>query len=160
MKQTKIQNYIHGITYKVESTFWLTWWKLASWYRPFIWKLKGQPSLAIGDLVHYGLNSYNTGPACWRVQSWLRVAPTPKYSDDFQGAIRRILFESCQKIKGSRMQWCLKQDATHVSLVGMCGEVAAISLCRKVGAVNWPPERVAEAEASACRLGNSGELIF
>jgi len=156
----RIKKYTKSLRYSCESRFWLTWWKCAKWYRPLLWKLRGRPILNVCDHVEYSLNSFNTGPQFWRVDGWLRRAKKPTYSKDSQDVISEILFEGCRKIDNHRMQWCLKSEATHVALSGICGTIAPISLCRFIGKIGWTPKDIAEAEAYACQLGKAGDVLF
>ena len=117
----------------------------------------------VGALVEYGLNSFGTAPALYRVSGWIRVAPAPVFKeDDF---IAQILFESCQEIsdkKGSkaRMQTCLREEATHLSLSGICGAIAPIEACKVTGMVNWSDEELSQARMRATKRGAKHEMIF
>lgn len=116
----------------------------------------------VGTLVEYGMNGFRTGPATYRVSGWMRVAPTPKFDpDDFLG---EILFESCREFEtGSgqaRLQSCLREEATHLSLSGIAGAIAPIEQCKIIGRVNWPEEQIAEARESAIRRGKSHRMLF
>lgn len=118
----------------------------------------------IGALVEYGLNSFGTAPAQYRVSSWIRVAPVPEPAPgDF---LCDILFEACQEIldrrdgQRKRMQFCLREEATHLSLKGICGAIAPIELCKVTGMVAWTPEILAEEDESARRRGAAHQMIF
>lgn len=118
----------------------------------------------VGALVEYGTDSFGKGPGHYRVDGWLRAAPTPKFEPhDFIG---KILFESCREFGEGRdgtrvrMQWCLREEATHLSLSGICGAMARIEDCKVTGMVDWPPKMLDEARESARLLGASHEMIF
>jgi len=118
----------------------------------------------VGALVEYGMNSFRTGPGEYRVTAWLRAAPPPKlHPDDFIG---EILFEACQELRDARdgrkkrMQFCLREEATHVSLTGIGGTIAPIELCKVTGMVDWPEAQLAHDRAYAVRLGTAHEMIF
>lgn len=118
----------------------------------------------VGSLVEYGMNSFNTGPAQYRVTAWMRAAPTPVlHPDDFIG---QILFEACQEIPDARdggkkrMQFCLQEEATHLSLVGIAGAIAPIELCKVTGMVDWPNDQIEKGREKARRLGKAHEMIF
>lgn len=118
----------------------------------------------VGTIVEYGLNSFKTAPARYRVSSWMRPAPEPKLDpNDFLG---EILFESCREFdtkdgKGNRrMQFCLREEATHLSLSGICGAIAPIELCRVVGKVEWTAELLDDLRHTANRLGAAHEMLF
>lgn len=112
----------------------------------------------VGALVEYGLDGFNRGPGLYRVDGWMRVAAAPKLDpNDWLG---KILFEGCQKIRGKRMQWCTRAEATHLSLSGVGGAIARVEDCKVTGMVDWPEEHLAEARESARRLGESHTMLF
>jgi hypothetical protein len=118
----------------------------------------------VGTLVEYGLNGLENAPARYRVSSWMRAAPPPKLDpDDFLGD---ILFESCRELedeadgKKKRMQFCLREEATHVSLSGICGAIAPIAMCKIVGKVDWPVELLNLQRESAVRFGTEHTMLF
>lgn len=118
----------------------------------------------VGSLVEYGMNSFKTGPAHYRVTAWMRVAPPPDLrADDFIG---RILFEACQEIRDvrdggkKRMQFCLREEATHLSLAGISGAIAPIEMCKVTGMVDWPEDQIEEDREQAKLLGSAHEMIF
>lgn len=118
----------------------------------------------VGSLVEYGMNSFNTGPAAYRVTAWMRAAPPPAFHpDDFIG---QILFEGCQEIRdpcdGSkkRMQYCLQEEATHLALTGIAGAIAPIEMCKVTGMVNWPADQIEMSREKARRLGATHEMLF
>jgi hypothetical protein len=118
----------------------------------------------VGAIVEYGVSSMGNGPKTWRVCSWLRAAPEPTLApDDFIG---QILFETCREFdtkNGSvkkRMQWCLREEATHVSLTGTCGCIAPVEKCKVVGRVDWPEQQIDDDRSYAVRLGTMHEMLF
>ena len=118
----------------------------------------------VGALVEYGTNSFGTEPGRYRVSGWMRVAPPPKLDpDDFLG---NLLFEACQELRDARdgqrkrMQFCLREEATHLSLSGICGAIAPVEMCKVTGMVDWRPEHLEEERESARRLGTSHQMIF
>ena len=118
----------------------------------------------VGALVEYGTNSFGTEPGRYRVSGWMRVAPPPKlHPDDFIGS---ILFEACQELRDARdgqrkrMQFCLREEATHLSLSGICGAIAPIEMCKVTGMVDWKLEHLEEARDSARRNGAAHRMIF
>lgn len=94
----------------------------------------------VGALVDYGLNSFGTGPGQYRVTGWIRAAPKPTFEPG--DVFGEILFEGCQEIDtgdgrgAKRMQSCLREEATHVSLTGIGGAIAPIDKCKVVGRVS------------------------
>ena len=118
----------------------------------------------VGTLVEYGLNGFGTAPARYRVSSWMRAAPPPKLSpDDFLGD---ILFESCRELedeadgKKKRIQFGLREEATHLSLSGICGAIAPIAKCKIVGKVDWPVELLNLQRESAVRFVTEHTMLF
>jgi len=118
----------------------------------------------VGSLVEYGMNSFKTGPAVYRVTAWMRVAPpSVLHQDDFIG---QILFEACQEIPDAcgggknRLQFCLQEEATHLSLTGIAGAIAPIELCKVTGMVGWSTEQIEQGRKKAIRLGEAHEMIF
>lgn len=110
------------------------------------------------------MNSFGTAPGEYRVTGWMRAAPLPEFSpEDFLG---KILFEACQKIHDAkdgvqrRMQFCLRDEATHVSLAGIAGAIAPIGMCKVTGMVDWPEDQIAKNRARAVRKGEMHEMIF
>lgn len=118
----------------------------------------------VGTLVEYGLDSFGREPGRYRVSAWLRVAPPPPPVDygDLNSVIDDILFEACQRIEvtGERMQFCLRDEATHLSLSGVCGRIAPIEACKVTGMVNWTQELLDSARDSAIRKGRAHTMIF
>jgi hypothetical protein len=118
----------------------------------------------VGALVEYGVNGMGTGPGKWRVKGWMRVAPEPKLDPD--DSFGQILFESCREFDTKngngkqKMQWCLREEATHVTLTGLCGCIAPIEKCKVVGRVDWTEQRIDEDRARANQLGNTHEMLF
>lgn len=118
----------------------------------------------VGSLVEYGTNSFGTEPGRYRVSGWLRAAPPPNlHPDDFIGS---ILYEACQELRDARdgqrkrMQFCLREEATHLSLSGICGAIAPIEMCKVTGMVDWKPEHLEEERESARRMGAAHRMIF
>jgi hypothetical protein len=60
------------------------------------------------------------------------------------------------------MRWCLREEATHVSLSGIAGAIAPIGEVTVTGHVSesWSKEAVDEARQSAIRLGEAKEMLF
>jgi hypothetical protein len=118
----------------------------------------------VGTLVEYGKDGFDKGPGRYRVSAWIRVAPTPTFEpDDFLG---EILFEACQKLtdkrdgQKKRMQFCTREEATHLSLTGICGAIAPIELCKVTGMVEWEQAFLEGQRESARNLGASHKMIF
>lgn len=121
----------------------------------------------IGDIVEYGLDGFGVGPATYRVSSWLKphVVPARITGHDMRLAgamwpeldvdqrIEAIVhsFDDDYKPRGTRLVWCLRDEATHLSMSGICGAVGLIEKCKVVGRVAWTDAHIAESVASAER---------
>jgi hypothetical protein len=118
----------------------------------------------VGDLVIHGLDSFGREPQRWRVDSWLCAAepikPIELGKSSMSDVLTSILHESCQEIDGVRMRWCLPEEATHVSLVAVCGTIAPIGECQIVGRVDWKEDFLAQHRESAMRLGREKKMVF
>lgn len=116
-----------------------------------------------GALVEYGMNSFGTSPAHWRVKSWLRVAPPLDKAESTW--LDEILHEAAAEVDTKtaagkqRMQFCPQDEATHVSLTGICGAIAPIEKCKVLGMVDWSPERLEEERLRAVRMGESRTMV-
>lgn len=140
---------------------WLIYYWFAVRYRRVSWVLRGKPIPKIDDLVFYGSDSFELTHGRYRVSSWLRIAVKPKFnSGDFTDDLREILYDSCQEICGHRMQWCLPEEATHVSLKGIGGAIAPISDVYVQGNANFSKEIAESHFNSAMRRGQAHEMIF
>jgi hypothetical protein len=51
-----------------------------------------------------------------------------------------------------RLVWCKPEEATHLSLYAVCGAIAPIEKCRKVGTVEWDAKTIEDARKSALLL--------
>lgn len=112
----------------------------------------------VGALVNYGTDSFGKEPGRYRVTGYMcRVESKPHFGDDFLG---EILFDSCRDFQGSKMRYCLREQATHVTLTGIAGAIAPIEECTVTGMVPWPGELLEEAREKARRKGERGEMLF
>lgn len=118
----------------------------------------------VGTLVEYGLDSFGRQPAEYRVSAWMRAAPTPVFdADDY---LDGILFEACQEVrdasdgKKKRMQFCLREEATHLSLRGIAGAIAPITMCKVIGGVDWSLEVFDAQRKRAESLGRTHDMLF
>lgn len=111
----------------------------------------------VGAIVEYGVDQISQKPRRYRVKSYLcRVLERPDFGDD---VIAEILFDSCREFDGSRMRWCLREEATHLSMTGICGSIARVEDCVVVGMVAWTEKLLDEARASAERLGHEKRML-
>lgn len=116
----------------------------------------------VGAIVEYGLDSFGKKPQTYRVDSWMRErAPLVKAKrGDFSDVIDEILYDAQQEIKGKKMEWCLRHEATHLSLSGICGAVAPIEECKVVGMVTWSKELLDHERKQARELGFRRAQLF
>ena len=95
----------------------------------------------------------------WRCDGWLKPAVRPDYKrESVSEVIDEVLFDSCQVIQDHRWVWCTREEATHVSLYGVCGAIAPIEECKVTGMVEWPQELLDSQRAQALRL--IGQMVF
>lgn len=118
----------------------------------------------VGTIVTYGRNELTKEPRRYRVTAWIREAPPPVVEPgDFIG---ELLYESSREFrdaadgKHKRMQFCLREEATHLSLTGVGGAIAPIELCSIIGKVEWPQNLLDDALFSANRLGSTHQMIY
>ncbi|MFK1354891.1 hypothetical protein ACIUYZ_01065 [Pseudomonas aeruginosa] len=112
----------------------------------------------VGALVNYGTDSFGKEPGRYRVTGYMcRVESKPDFGNDFLG---EILFDSCRDFQGGKMRYCLREQATHVSLTGIAGAIAPIDECTVTGMVQWPDGLLKEAREKARRKGERGEMLF
>lgn len=118
----------------------------------------------VGTLVEYGLDGFKREPARYRVDGWMRAAPTPQFPP--HAFLEKILFEASQELtdaadgKKKRMQFCLREEATHLALAGVCGAIAPVVQCKVVGTVEWPENQLNDARQHAAQLGATHEMLF
>ena len=122
-----------------------------------------------GALFEYGLNSFKTEPARYRVKAWMRRrAPRQDALDfavagalpgEYGGSMALTVAELVREMREEestgqemRMEFCLREFATHVCGSGIAGCVAPISKIRVTGMVQWSAEALAEAREHAQRI--------
>jgi hypothetical protein len=122
-----------------------------------------------GALFEYGTNSFGTGPAHYRVKAWMRRrAPRQDALDfatagalpgEYGGTMALLMAEVVREVREhegaghrERMEFCMRDVATHVCGAGIAGCVAAISKIKVTGMVQWSDAAVAEARDYAQRI--------
>jgi len=122
----------------------------------------------VGYIVEYGLNSFRTEPARYRVTAWLK--PKPHRFTGYDMALTGAMLEDLdidQRIDiilgpsaGSgdkpRLVFCRREEATHLSLTGICGCIAPISECKVVGRVAWTEKLIEAGIQQANRFAAQG----
>ena len=121
--------------------------------------------IEVGDIVEYGLDSFGEEVQTWRVTMHMkRVEDTLEehkpidFADEITTKI--LLRERTKEIKHRKkhklpharrykLVWCRPEEATHVSLVSVCGDDAPISEVKKIGVVKWPKKMIEEAKKDA-----------
>lgn len=111
----------------------------------------------VGSIVEYGLNSFGTSPARYRVNAYLREVVEVSTTDEF--GLSEILQEARRASQGKRLRWCLREDATHLSLSGISGALAPVRDCKVIGMVDWPQKELQAARDYAERRGREGDLL-
>lgn len=104
----------------------------------------------IGSLVIYGKNEtaypwHNQ----FRVDGWLKkvTIEIPEWL--------RLEGEEPTKVK---LQWCTREEATHLGLHGIGGAIAPIEECEVTGIVDWPASIIGQYRDSA--IEKIGEFVF
>ncbi len=121
--------------------------------------------ILVGDIVEYGLNSFGTAPARYRVSMHLKRAEDKLDEWQPKDIGEEITKEIClefreedrkQQKKNKRpftrryhLIYCRPKEATHVSLVGIGGTQALISDCKKIGQVTWNKEHLKQVRKDA-----------
>lgn len=120
----------------------------------------------VNSIVEYGENYLYPGQMRkWRVTSWVREVPPAPAPEP--GSIEALIFEIEQEELAAsgkpakvRMQYCLREEATHLSLTGVCGAIARIEECKVVGIVPWEEAQKARAVENAQRRGAAHTTIY
>lgn len=122
--------------------------------------------LRVCDCVYYGMDSFGKERARWRITHHLkRIEDTfddqDKPDDPVEAIIYEVIEEERLREKFSRWekglshtrrfryQVCTQEEATHVSLVGICGAEASVEDCEFIQEVPWSQEFIKEQRASA-----------
>lgn len=121
----------------------------------------------IGAIVEFGFDMSGEKPRTHRVSAWLREATKPFVVQD-EAPAEKLLdlatrkdhreFDTGDGFK-RRVEWCLREEATHLMLSGVGGTIAPIEKCKVIGMVDWTEEQLASARASATSLGKSHMLV-
>jgi hypothetical protein len=121
--------------------------------------------LQVCDIVEYGLDSFGEKPQTWRVEMHMKrcedILDRWEPSDIAEQIVKSVCLKSreedrkIQKDRGLphnrryKLVYCRPEEATHVSLVSICGAIAPISECKKIRTVDWPAERIEEYRKNA-----------
>lgn len=122
--------------------------------------------IEVGDIVLYSFAG-EAEPRRWRVNGHMKRVEInfATRSKDRLTAIsariakRQYRHERRQRRKQGlpsfrkfRLVWCKPSEATHLELTGVCGAIATIEKCTKIGVVAWDEEHIQEARTSALKL--------
>jgi hypothetical protein len=109
----------------------------------------------IGALFHYRGNHY-------RVSAWLKTMPPPAEPAWHDRNVMRdllddLLYTTQQEVGPDRCRvvFCPREEAVYVSGVGVAGCIARMADIEVTGMVDWSPQQLAEARASAERLAGT-----
>lgn len=121
--------------------------------------------LKAGDIVEYGTELFGNKPATWRVNSYMKsVIYDENYilaSSCVDNVMQEIVFEEYRtelderiasgftRLTKIRLVYCTAEEADYVTLSGICGAIASVSECKKVGVANWPSERIKQSHEDA-----------
>ena len=121
--------------------------------------------IEVCDIVEHGLDSFGNKSQTWRVTHHLkRVEDTldewkpkdilEKVTKDVGLKFREEDRRQREKVglpcsKRYKLIYCLPEEATHVSLVSVCGCHEPISECKKVGVVEWNKEMIEQKKKDA-----------
>lgn len=125
-------------------------------------------SILVCDIVEHGLDCFGKKPQTWRVTHHMKRVEDTLDSELANEALEpasRIYLEMVREwreeeraeriakgwpaMRRYRLLYCTPDEATHVSLTGICGGLAPINQCKRLGVVPWTPERIEEERANA-----------
>lgn len=96
----------------------------------------------------------------WRVAGWYCAAERP-VGDDVPARLSQMMFDASHDFgDGMRLRACLREEATHIEIVGITGYIVSVLDCRVVGRIAWSESRVNEERGAAVLAGLEGEVIF
>ncbi len=121
----------------------------------------------VGDCVYYGLNSFKTERAKYRVTGhYKKVYEEPLIddpSDPVNQIIRKLNARQRAEAVESRLEQglpadkryylkpCVPDEATHLGLSGVAGAQAPIEECEFIGLVSWDLDDILEDRERALR---------
>lgn len=107
----------------------------------------------IGALVEYGVGDDGM-PRLLCVRGWLCPALPPATIHEFAA----LLYASAPRFDGRRLRWCLRPEATHLSLVGIGSAIVPVGACRVRGMLELPAPALEQARRAAFEWGSAGGL--
>lgn len=114
----------------------------------------------VGDIVKYSQDTQRE----YRVVAWVRTVSSAQQSEIETDELSKVMFYGCRMFsdgKGgmSRMQRCLREEATHLMLASIGGTIAPVEQCEVIGTVNWGQHQLDKARSTAIRHGQSHMMI-
>jgi len=125
--------------------------------------IKNKTTPDIADRVYYGTDSFMNERQKWRVTGYLKeYVPPPlttglkkqehlvneilqhisQNEDDLLKDQREARIKRGMTTRRCKYVWCLKEEATHVTLTSICGAIAPIGAVELNGTVDWEPEAI------------------
>ena len=121
--------------------------------------------ILVCDRVIYGKDSFGREPQSWRVTHHLKRVEDDLDAWEPKDAGSQITKDICLEFREKdrqrqiengwpstrryKLKYCRPEEATHVSLVSICGAQAPIAECVKVGVVFWSDEHIKRERDSA-----------
>jgi hypothetical protein len=125
-------------------------------------------NIEVCDIVEYGLDSFGRKPQTWRVTHHLKMQTYTQFrkeqNKDKNVSSRFFRKWAKERIKEARatrkkegkpyrcryrLLYCRPEEATHVELVSVCGSIAPIKDCKKIGVVPWEENKIKEEKQNA-----------
>lgn len=130
----------------------------------------------VGAIVEYDAGKPESIPELHRVCAWLKPRPPRLQITDMDMALCGTMLRTMNadqafdaflynvllpnEAKGTALVWCLREEATHLSLYSAGPVIAPVEKCRVVGEVDWSSDRLAKAVESALRLAGKPSGTF
>lgn len=106
----------------------------------------------VGAIVEFRKDHFGTHPARYRVNAYL--CEVHIYNNDMLSG--QTVQQSGRTLQ---LQWCLRSQATHLSLADIGSTIAPINECLVVGMVNWGPTQLSQIREEAYRKGLQRQQI-
>ena len=129
-----------------------------------------RPFLA-GDIVLHG-TGMDGQPKRWRVKRYLQRIGDPAYNSELDAETAEFLQEWVEEEKAERrskglpatrrytLQTCPPEEATHLSLTGVCGAIVPVGECEYAALVEWPAHHIREAREKAAAYGRARTQLY
>lgn len=155
------------------SRTWVDDGRARKWYAEAQEQLEPFPSgtqIRVADVVWYSMHDRRDR---WRVTHHFKRVLHPGFEQlrDSGDLADRLIADVCEKshlkeklrllelgIEVTELiayHYCPQEEATHLSLTGVCGGIAPVEECEWIEEVDWPEDQIAEARETA--IGDIGE---